>query len=42
MMRNDEKETAAGLLQSALNISAIVGSVLGGVMTQLFGYHDCI
>ena len=42
MERNDEKGTAAGLLQSALSISAILGSVLGGVVAQLFGYHGCM
>ncbi len=42
MERNDEKGTAAGLLQSALSISAILGAVLGGIVAQLFGYHGCM
>ncbi len=42
MERNDEKGTAAGLLQSALGISAILGSVMGGVVAQLYGYHGCM
>ncbi|MDD1743609.1 MAG: MFS transporter [Methanomassiliicoccales archaeon] len=42
MERNDEKGTAAGLLQSALAISAIIGSVMGGIVAQLYGYHGCM
>lgn len=42
MERNDEKGTAAGLLQSTLSISAILGSVMGGVVAQLYGYHGCM
>jgi MFS family permease len=42
MERNDEKGTAAGLLQSTLSISAILGSVIGGVVATLYGYHGCM
>jgi MFS family permease len=42
MERNDEKGTSAGLLQSALSISAILGALLGGVADQAFGYHGCM
>lgn len=39
MERNDEKGTSAGLLQSFLSISAIIGALLGGVATYTLGYH---
>jgi MFS family permease len=39
MERNQEKGTSAGLLQSFLSISAIVGALLGGVATFSLGYH---
>ena len=39
MERNDEKGTTAGLLQSSLSISAILGALLGGVMVFTLGYH---
>jgi len=42
MERNDEKGTAAGLLQSALSISAILGALLGGVAAEVYGYHGCM
>jgi len=42
MERNDEKGTSAGLLQSALSISAILGALLGGVAAEVFGYHGCM
>jgi MFS family permease len=42
MERNDEKGTSAGLLQSALSISAILGALLGGVTAEVFGYHGCM
>jgi MFS family permease len=39
MERNEEKGTSAGLLQSFLSISAIVGALIGGVATFSIGYH---
>ncbi|MCQ5375295.1 MAG: MFS transporter [Methanomassiliicoccales archaeon] len=39
MERNDEKGTSAGMLQSFLSISAIIGAALGGVVSFKFGYH---
>jgi MFS family permease len=42
MERNEEKGTSAGLLQSFLSISAIIGALLGGVAAFLFGFHGCM
>jgi len=42
MERNDEKGTSAGLLQSALSISSIIGALLGGVAAEAYGYHGCM
>ena len=42
MERNEEKGTAAGLLQSSLSISAIIGALLGGLAAELWGYHGCM
>jgi len=42
MERNEEKGTAAGLLQSALSISAILGALLGGAAAEVLGYHGCM
>jgi MFS family permease len=42
MERNEEKGTSAGLLQSALSISAILGALLGGVVAGLYGYEGCM
>jgi MFS family permease len=39
MERNEEKGTSAGLLQSFLSVSAIIGAILGGVATYSLGYH---
>jgi MFS family permease len=39
MERNEEKGTSAGLLQSFLSISAIIGAVIGGVAAFSLGYH---
>ncbi|MGD0817193.1 MAG: MFS transporter [Methanomassiliicoccales archaeon] len=39
MERNEEKGTSAGLLQSFLSISAIIGALIGGVATYSLGYH---
>ncbi|HEY3419884.1 MAG TPA: MFS transporter [Methanomassiliicoccales archaeon] len=39
MERNDEKGTSAGLLQSFLSISAIMGALIGGLATYSLGYH---
>ncbi len=35
---NVEKATCTGVLNSALNLSVVFGSLLGGVLSQLFGY----
>jgi len=42
MERNDEKGTSAGLLQSALSMSAIIGALVGGIAAQIYGYHGCM
>lgn len=42
MERNEEKGTSAGLLQSALSISAILGALLGGVVAGAYGYEGCM
>jgi predicted MFS family arabinose efflux permease len=42
MERNDEKGTSAGLLQSSLSVSAIIGALLGGIAAQIYGYHGCM
>ncbi len=42
MERSDEKGTCAGLLQSMLSISAIIGAILGGIAAELYGYHGCM
>ncbi|MDD1771269.1 MAG: MFS transporter [Methanomassiliicoccales archaeon] len=42
MERSDEKGTCAGLLQSSLSISAIIGAILGGIAAELYGYHGCM
>ena len=34
-----ERGTSAGLLQSSISISAIMGSMVGGAITFAFGYH---
>jgi MFS family permease len=39
MERNQEKGTSAGLLQSFLSISAIIGALAGGLATYSLGYH---
>lgn len=42
MERNDEKGTAAGLLQSSLSISAIIGALIGGATVFALGYHGAM
>jgi MFS family permease len=42
MERNKEKGTSAGILQSVLSISAILGALLGGVAEEIYGYHGCM
>jgi MFS family permease len=42
MERNEEKGTSAGLLQSSLSISAILGALLGGAAAAVYGYHGCM
>lgn len=42
MERNEEKGTAAGLLQSFLSVSAILGALLGGAAAEVFGFHGCM
>jgi MFS family permease len=42
MERNDEKGTAAGLLQSSLSISAIMGALIGGATVFALGYHGAM
>jgi MFS family permease len=39
MERNDEKGTSAGMLQSSLSVSAIIGAVFGGMIAFALGYH---
>ncbi len=39
MVRNKERGTSAGLLQSSISISAIIGAMLGGMVSYGFGYH---
>ncbi|WP_407357346.1 MFS transporter [Methanolobus sp. WCC5] len=40
MDKNEEKATAAGILNSVIAASNIVGAVLGGMMLQLYGYRE--
>ncbi|QLH74108.1 MAG: MFS transporter [Methanomassiliicoccales archaeon] len=42
MERNDEKGTSAGLLQSSLSISAIIGAMVGGAASYVLGYHGAM
>ena len=42
MERNEEKGTSAGLLQSSLSISAIIGALTGGVAAFTLGYHGAM
>ncbi|MFA5313986.1 MAG: MFS transporter [Methanomassiliicoccales archaeon] len=42
MERNDEKGTSAGLLQSSLSISAIIGALIGGAAAFTVGYHGAM
>lgn len=42
MERNEEKGTSAGLLQSSLSISAIIGAVCGGIAAYVYGYHGAM
>jgi len=42
MERNEEKGTSAGLLQSSLSISAIIGAMTGGVAAFTLGYHGAM
>jgi len=42
MERNDEKGTSAGLLQSSLSISAIIGALVGGISAYTIGYHGAM
>jgi predicted MFS family arabinose efflux permease len=42
MERNEEKGTSAGILQSVLSVSAILGALLGGVAEEIYGYHGCM
>ncbi len=39
LKKNEEKATATGLLSSAISISMIIGSLLGGFLSQLWGFH---
>jgi len=39
MIRNVERGTSAGLLQSSISISAIMGAMIGGAITYVFGYQ---
>lgn len=39
LKKNEEKATATGLLSSAISISMIAGSLLGGIFSQLWGFH---
>ncbi|MEM3059402.1 MAG: MFS transporter [Methanomassiliicoccales archaeon] len=39
MERNEERGTVTGILQSFLSISAIIGAVLGGLISFKYGYH---
>jgi predicted MFS family arabinose efflux permease len=38
MQSNTEKATCSGILSSVISLSMVVGSLLGGVIAQLFGY----
>ena len=42
MERNEEKGTSAGLLQSSLSISAIIGAICGGLAAYVYGYHGAM
>lgn len=39
LKKNKEKATATGLLSSAISISMIFGSLLGGFFSQMWGFH---
>jgi MFS family permease len=39
MRRNIERGTSAGLLQSTISVSAIMGSLIGGMVSFTYGYH---
>ncbi|UCH88128.1 MAG: MFS transporter [Thermoplasmata archaeon] len=39
---NEEKATAAGLLNSALSLAGIIGPLLGGFTAEIFGYKTVI
>jgi MFS family permease len=38
MERNIEKATSAGILNSVSNLATVLGSLLGGIISQFFGY----
>jgi MFS family permease len=38
MKHNIEKATSAGMLNSVSNLSTVVGSLLGGILSQFYGY----
>ena len=42
LVRNPEKGTSAGLLQSSISISAIMGAMVGGVISYAYGYHGAM
>jgi predicted MFS family arabinose efflux permease len=37
--RNEEKAACVGILNSITNVSVIFGSLLGGVISQAYGFH---
>jgi len=37
--RNEEKATCVGILNSITSISTIFGSLLGGIISQVYGFH---
>jgi DHA1 family multidrug resistance protein-like MFS transporter len=39
LIRNNvEKATSSGILTSVISLSTVLGSILGGIVSQLFGY----
>lgn len=38
MQCNTEKATCSGILNSVISLSMVIGSILGGIVAQLFGY----
>jgi MFS family permease len=38
--RNEERATSIGMLTSVISISAAFGPILGGIVSQLFGFRE--